>query len=31
VDTWDAEQSESPVSGCQVTVRARSVMVFTAK
>ena len=31
VDTWTAEQSESPVPGLQVTVRARSVMVFVAK
>ena len=31
VDTWTAEQSEHPVNGLQVTVRARSVMVFVAK
>ncbi|WP_243149431.1 glycogen debranching protein GlgX [Colidextribacter sp. OB.20] len=31
VDTWQAEQSEAPVSGRQVTVRARSVMVFVGK
>ena len=31
VDTWTAEQSEVPVSGCQVSIRARSVMVFTAR
>ena len=31
VDTCQAEQSVSPVSGRQVTVRARSVMVFVAK
>ena len=31
VDTWTAEQQERAVPGCQVTVRARSVMVFTAR
>jgi glycogen operon protein len=30
-DTWEAEQQEAPLSGCQVIVRARSVMVFAAK
>ena len=31
INTWQAEQTSAPVSGAQVTVRARSVMVFVAK
>jgi glycogen operon protein len=31
VDTWQAEQGERPVSGRQVIVQARSVMVFVGK
>ena len=31
VDTWQAEQSEIPVSGLQISVRPRSVMVFVGK
>ena len=31
VDTWTAEQQQSAVPGCQVSIRARSVMVFTAR
>ena len=31
VDTWQAEQTRTPVSGRQVTVRGRSVAVFLAK
>ena len=31
VDTWTAEQSETPVNGTQAVVRGRSVMVFVAK
>ena len=31
VDTWTAEQSETPVSGTQAVVRGRSVAVFVAR
>ena len=31
VDTWEAQQCETPVSGLQINIRARSVMVFVAK
>ena len=31
VDTWTAEQSETPVSGLQVVIRSRSVAVFVAR
>ena len=31
VDTWQAEQAEAPVSGRQVVVRGRSVLVFVGK
>ncbi|MCI9155352.1 MAG: glycogen debranching protein GlgX [Lawsonibacter sp.] len=31
VDTWQAEQSPAPISGNQVTIRGRSVMVFVAR
>ena len=31
VDTWTAEQSETPVNGMQAVVRERSVAVFVAK
>ena len=31
VDTWEAQQTPCLLSGSQVTIRARSVMVFVAK
>ena len=31
VDTWQAEQSEAPVSGLEISVRPRSVMVLVGK